>query len=297
MLDMKLETLITVASQKSFTKAAQVLCLTQPAVSHHIKELEEELGHKLIHRVKGTLLLTREGDIAVNYAKRLKALYEKMKAEMDDEDKNPTKLRIGITHTAESNAIPLSLAKYSSESGDMSITIITNTLKKLYAKLENYELDLAIADGKPDNPNLNSFMLDTDYLVCVMSNNNPLARKSMIRLSDLKKEKMILRLPSSASRVYFESMLANLGESLSNFNVIMQVDNIATIKDLIRKDFGVSILAKSTCQDEIQKGKITVLPIENMSMVRETNIIYNKDFTHIDILNEIAKVYHEVVGK
>ena len=74
-----------------------------------------------------------------------------------------------------------------------------------------------------------------------------------------------------------------------------EVDNIATIKDLIRKDLGVSILPRSACLDELRKGKIAALPVENLSMVRETRIVYNKDFTHTDMLNEIIKTYGSTV--
>lgn len=105
---------------------------------------------------------------------------------------------------------------------------------------------------------------------------------------------MIMRLPSSATRLLFEATLESLDDSIDNFNVILEVDNIATIKDLIRKDLGVSILAKSACMNEIKKGKLTALPIENLSMVRETNIVYNKDFSHIDILKDITKIYHDI---
>ena len=70
---------------------------------------------------------------------------------------------------------------------------------------------------------------------------------------------------------------------------------MATIKDLIRRDFGVSILARSVCLDELKKGKITVLPVENLSMMREINIAYNSDFTQFDILHDIMKVYNETL--
>ena len=71
------------------------------------------------------------------------------------------------------------------------------------------------------------------------------------------------------------------------------MDNVATIKDLIRKDLGVSILPKSVCMDELRKGKITALPIENLSMVRETNIVYNKDFARIDLIRDFVELYKE----
>ena len=165
----------------------------------------------------------------------------------------------------------------------------------LYDMLENYELDLAIVDGAYDDPRFFSMLLDTDYLTCVMSVDNPLARKGAVTLAELRRQKMILRTPASATRTLFESALESNGESIQSFDVTLEVDNIATIKDLIRKDLGVSILPRSACLDELRKGKIAALPVENLSMVRETRIVYNKDFTHTDMLNEIIKTYGSTV--
>ena len=115
----------------------------------------------------------------------------------------------------------------------------------------------------------------------------------MITINDLKKEKMILRLPDSATRIMFDSTLNTINESIDNFNVILEVDNIATIKDLVRKNLGVSILARSACLDEIKKDKLCAVTIENLSMIRETNIVYNKLFNYTNILQTIYKTYTE----
>lgn len=294
MLDVKVTSLLAVAQTGSFTKAAQQLSLTQPAVSHHINQLEKELGAKLFIRGKGALLLTPEGEIAIKYAKRMYALYDKLKDSIADAGKYLTKLRIGITHTAESNIVAEVLAKFSNENPGVIITVITDTINNLYAMLENYELDLAIVEGKPVNPKLNSLMLDTDYLVCVSSVENPLSKKAMVTLQDLQKEKMILRLPKSGTVNLFMSHLASINKDIDNFNIILEVDNIATIKDLIRKNLGISILPISTCMDELRKGKIAALPIENLSMVRETNIVYQKDFSHTAILQDIMQLYRQI---
>ena len=295
MIDIKTETLIKVSEQRNFTKAAEQLSLTQPAVSHHISQLEKELGAQLFIRNKGALMLTREGEIALKYAKKLKSMYAKMKTEISDCKTNISKIRIGVTHTSESNLVIEALAKCSNEDQSLSMTIITDTIKNLYDMLENFEIDIAIVEGKINNPDFNSLMLDTDYLVCAMSNNNPLSSHSMITIGELKKQRLILRLPSSATRLLFASTLESMNESIDNFDITLEVDNIATIKDLIRKDLGVSILPRSACIDELRKGKITVLPIENLSMIRETNIVYHKSFSHVDVLQNIARLYGETV--
>ncbi len=293
LLDIKLTTLLTVAEERNFTKAAEKLSLTQPAVSHHISQLEDELGVKLFLRGKGEFKPTAEGETVLRYARRMNAMYSKMISEISDGGNHMMRIRIGITHTAESNQITEALAKYGSRNRQMSITIITDTIKNLYSMLESYELDLAIVENRPNNPEFNCLLLDTDYLVCVLSNSHPLSSKSMVTLNDLKNEQMILRLPTSATRMLFEAALMGVGESIDSFNVTLEVDNIATIKDLIRKELGISILPKSACMDEFKKGKIQALPIENLSMLRETNIVYNRDFSNTDVLRDIVGFYHE----
>ena len=293
MLDSRLETLLQVAEDGNFTRAAQALSLTQPAVSHHIRQLEEELGAPLFVRGRGALRLTPEGEIAVKYARRFKAMSAKMKTELENAEKNATRLRVGVTHTAESNLTSEALAKCSSRNEHLSITILTDTIKNLYDMLENYEIDLAIVEGTLPNPALRSLMLDTDYLVCAMSVENPLSRNAMVTLGELRSERMILRLPTSATRMLFESTLESIGENIASFNVSIEVDNIATIKDLVRKNLGVSILPKSACMDELRKGKIAALPIENLTMARETKLVYKKDFARPDILQEITRMYQE----
>lgn len=87
MISAKMQTLLMVAELQNFTKAAQALSMTQPAVSHHIKQLEEELGAPLFIRGKNGLLLTPQGEIAIQYARRIKALDEKMRLELQNAEK------------------------------------------------------------------------------------------------------------------------------------------------------------------------------------------------------------------
>ncbi|MCH3962116.1 MAG: LysR family transcriptional regulator [Solobacterium sp.] len=293
MLDIKAQTLMTVAETGNYTKAAARLNLTQPAVSHHIQLLEKELHAKLFVYRHGEMKLTPEGEIALKCARRMKALYENLQYEITDAEKHQTKVRVGITHTAESNLVAEVLAKYTNENPGMIIQIATHTINILYSMLDNYELDLAIVEGRPTNPNMRSLLLGTDYLVCVVPINHPLASKSMVTLDDLKKENLILRSAKSSTRNLFNSGLISLNESIDDFNVILEVDNIATIKDLIIKNFGISILANSTCIEEVRRKKIVALPVENLSMIREINIVYQKDFEHMEMLSSLMSLYQQ----
>lgn len=294
LLDDKLETFIAVCEVKNFTKAGEMLGLTQPAVSQHIKKLEEELDTQIFLRKKGEITLSQEGEIALLYAKRMHALQDKMRDKIKSAKANIRKIRIGITHTQESGYMIEALSKMALAYENLNITFITDTIKNLYAMLENFELDVLIIEEKPSNPDFNFMVLDTDMLTCMVSIQNPLAQKQAITLNELKKQHLILRLPTSATRVKFASSLEAIGESIDNFDVVIEVDSIATIKNLVKKDIGVSILSKGACVKELQKKSLVALPIENLSMTRETTIVYHKTFNHVEIIERIAAAYHDI---
>ena len=293
MLDPKLYSLLAVKATGNFTRAAEQLSLTQPAVSQHVRALEQELGVRIFDRVNNAVKLTHEGEIVVKYAKRMMALQENMKGELTNEKLQIASLTVGITHTAESNAIAEALARYVQRHENVTVKVITGAADKLCGMLKNYEIDLAIIEGKKPDPSLNYLMLDTDNLVLITSPDHRLAKKNSVTISDLKKERLILRLPTSTTRKLFVSALECSGMSLNEFNVVLEMDSVATIKDLIRRDFGVSVLARSACMDEISKRKLVALPIETIPMMMETNLVYAPDFDHPDLLKEIMRCYNE----
>ena len=295
MLDPKIYSLLQVYECGSFMAAAKKLSITQPAVSHHIKALEQELHVTIFERRNGKVTLTCEGEEVIKCAKKMQGLYQNLRQDLRDSKKLVSHLTIGVTHTAESNPIAEALASYCAQNDHIIIKMITGTIKNLYSKLKTYEIDLAIVEGRITDPGIRYLLMDTDYLVLAVSVNHPYAKRGMITLSELKKERMILRLPNSGTRNLFTAHLESNNMSLSEFNVILELDNIATIKDLIRRDLGVSILPKSVCLDELKKKKMVVLPVENLSMVREINIAYQSDFTQMDVLHDIVKSYRETL--
>ena len=294
MIDRKVASLLAVADEQNFTKAAERLSLTQPAISQHIRHLEEELGVQLFIRGKGAVRPTEAGKTVILYARRFITLFERMNITLQDQEKQMTRLRVGVTHTAESNIVAEVLAEYGNLNPGIVITILTDSIKNLYDRLNDYDLDIAIVEGVTTIPSFGFILLDTDYLVCAMSNEHRLAKQPMVTLSDLQRERMILRRAGSATMNLFMASLESLNRSIDEFHVILEVDNIATIKDLVRKNLGISILPKSTCMDEVSKGKMTVLPIENMSMIRETKIVYSKDFSHPHILSDLTELYANI---
>ena len=289
--DEKLQTFITLSETKSFTKTGELTGLTQPAVTSQIKRLEEELNCTLFLRKKSEMTLSDEGEVALLYAKRLRAVAEKMRDRIRTAKSEIKKFRIGITHTQENGFMIDAMSRLIKENDKLNITLIADDIKNLYTMLENFELDMAVLEGKPANKSFNFTVIDTDMLTLVASKDSVLAKKSTVSLSELKKQNLILRLPNSATREKFASSLEVIGESLDEFNVVIEVDSVSTIKNLVRKNAGVTVMSKSACLKEVNKGSLVSLPIENLSMIRETAIVYDKSFSHPEIVDEIAKSY------
>lgn len=297
MLNQKLYTLLAVSETKNITQAAEKLNLTQPAVSQHIKALEQEFSTKIFNRTDSGLKITEDGKLIVKFAKRADALYQALVEDLKDSKKRVKHFTIGVTQSAEMGMIAEILATLCAEKKGTNITLISDTIINLYSKLKNYMIDFAIIDGRMQNPGFNSVLLATDNLMLVVSNKHPFAKKSIVTLDELKKENLILRPSTSGTRQLFESHLKSNNESIDNFNILMEIDSVNTIKGLVKHGFGVSILAKSLLTSDIAKGKLKAVPIANLSMIREINIIYPKSFDSMEILNDITRLYLEQTQK
>ena len=296
MVNPKLTTLLIVSETLNISKAAKLLNLTQPAVSQHLKSLETEFNAKIFVRGANGMKITPEGEIILKYARRINALYQSLPIAIEDYKHGFKRLNVGVTQTAELSGITELFANYGGAKAGTRIKIISDTINNLYMMLKFYELDLIIVEGKIKDKGFNSILLDTDYLVLAVSNMNPLSKKSMVTLDELKREKLILRLPESGTRTLFEAHLKSNNYALDEFNVILEVDQTAIIKDLVKRNFGVAVLARSVCRKDVRENKFKLIPIQNLSMMREINLVYHKDFDP-DTLSDITALYKKMTGE
>lgn len=293
MLDGKVNTLLTLVSAGSYTRAAQMLSLTQPAVSHQMRLLEEEYGIRLFCSGRKTLKLTPDGEILVKYAQRLVALDAKARRAIDDARRSIRRFTVGITTTLGEYLVSQIFSNYCSEHPEVSINIVTDSINNIYEMLSLGQVDLAIVEGGLTREKYISVLLDTDYLCLVVGPNHPFAHRKSVSLPELKKERFILRSSSAGTRTLFEAHLRRMNEDISAFNIIIETDNITTIKELVNSGIGVTIMAHSACREEAASGRLVLVPIENMNMPREINMVYHQDFRHTEVLEEIMRIYRE----
>lgn len=292
MLDFKLESLLSVYQEKNFTKAARKLSLTQPSVSSHIQMLERELGHTLCIRGGQEIRFTPEGELTVKAAKELKEIYRSMLEEIETDRRSLVRLKLGVTRALESdNNLAFALAQYLEKQPNSVLEIKSDTVASLYDGLKNYELDFLVIDVPPvDNTLFTSKLIATDSLECFVSSQSSLAHNPYVTLEQLKKLPLVLWLPTSTNRIIFENALNKAGENLKNFNIILETDSISTIKLLVSRDEGVSIVPRKQGQ---HRKKYTCIPIENMPIPREIYMVYQKDFMYKAISREFQRILKE----
>jgi len=265
--------------------------MSQPNVSYQIKALEKEYNLKIYINNKRSITITKQGEILAKYAEGLIEQDKQARLEIENSKIGRSSIVVGITPTAEETMVPQIFAKYAQLNPDVHIKIVSHNINHIYTYINNFSIDLGLIEGQISNSKLESLLLDTDFLVLAVSPKNKLAKKNSVTLSELKQQNLILRLSHSGTRQLFESSLLANNETIDNYNVTMEIDNINTIKELVSNDYGATVIANSSCVDEANRGKIVLIPIEKMSMVREINLIYRKDFSNLKLLTDIQQIY------
>lgn len=289
--DPRLITLLCVVKEGGYTAAARALALSQPAVSYHIRGLEQKLSIKIFYRNTKKLILTPEGKILVKYATRLQNISENAMRALSESRGQLRHFTVGVTPTCGETLIGRVFTAYSSAHPHTNISLVTGTLEQLCDQLTSYELDLAIVEGSVSPKHCHAELLDMDYLCVVMSPKHRLAHHSAITLEELKQESLILRREEAGTRRLFESALTGHLEDIRNFDVRLEMDSITAIKELVEDQLGVTVMAHSACREETAAGKLVAVPIEGMRMIREINILCQDDFDHPEVLEEIRKIY------
>lgn len=288
MIDTRLDTFMTVVKTKNYTKAAQILNLTQPAVSQQIKYLENYYNVELIKKANKTIYLTKEGDILYNYAQKMKVLNRALKSEI----KNNSSLRkvhnVGATMTTGEYVMPYILGDYKKDYPNTDIILSVDNTKSIIEKLQDGEIELALIEGYFDKEKFKYIKLKDDELVLAVSPKHEFASRTEVELEEVIKGNLILREKGSGTRDIFERKISEFGYGIENMNVYMQIRSINAIKSLVESNLGYTIISKEAIKREVDLKFIKIVSIKNIKIKREFNFIY-KTSSFLDFINSFIK--------
>ncbi len=277
MIDSRLNTFLTLASIKNFTKTGELLNLTQPAVSQHIKFLEKMLEVKLIEKKGRNVLLTQEGEILLNYGRQMQMLSKNLMRELGNKNKIVKKYNVGATMTIGEYVLPYILGEYKCLYKNVDIILNVDNTRNVLKKLMLREIDLALVEGPFDKKKFLNRKLKDDELIFVSSPKNPLSQKKRIDMEEILKGNLILRESGSGTREIFEDKVVQLGYDLKDMHVYMEIGSINAIKSLVESNLGYTIISREAVKRELQIGSMVTVPMKNVSINREFNFVYMKE--------------------
>ncbi|HPF21613.1 MAG TPA: LysR family transcriptional regulator [Syntrophomonas sp.] len=275
----QLEIIPVIAETKSFSKAARLLHLSQPAISSKVQAMEDYYKVKFFNRTAQGVTLTEAGKVVLAYADRLISLHQSMDTDLQQiNDLYCSSLSIGASCTAGNFAMPCSIqafkAKYPASRIKLDIDNTNATLKKLL----NKEIDVAVVEGQINFPGVVSQFLDRRELVLVFPNTDAFKCRKEIRLRDLKEKPFVMREKGAAIPAILKSTFSDLGYDLYEFNIVSEMNSIHSVKAAVEGGMGVSIVPRIAVTKELNAGALKEVKIKEIEeLFLDVNLVYRAD--------------------
>ena len=270
----------------SFTKAAESLHMTQPAVTFQIRQLEEYLNTRLFDRTHNRINLTEAGELVKRYADNIILLYR----EMDNEVRTLTgdvqgPLIVGASTTIGEYFIPAVIGAYQSSFPDVKVRLNVANTNGIIHMVENNLIDIGIVEGPVNNKNLITDIVWDDELVVVCPIAHELANQSSIDVDDLRAHSFISREEGSGTREVVENYLSENGQTIDNLNIIMEFGSPESIKNAVAAGLGISILSIATMEKELALNSLKAIPLAQ-PIRRPFSIVYQRQKFRLRAMDE-----------
>ena len=263
----------TVAEHQSYTLAAKVLFLTQPAVSMQIKQLEDYVGLPLFERVGKQVALTEAGRELLVYAESVMQLLDEAKLMMD-ELKGVERGRLHLTMASTANYFaPQLIAAFKREFPKAEIILDVTNRSGLVDAVEHNHTDMAIMGKPPSGHHLQGIPFMDNPLVVIAAPSHPLVQQQPILLSDLADEPFIVREPASGTRIATERFFHQHGLELI---AGMEMNRSEAIKQAVMAELGLGIVSLHTIEMELALQRLVVLEVEDFPIMRQWHIVYRE---------------------
>ena len=269
MLDQKLQTFLTVVELRSYTLAAQALHITQPAVSQHIRKLEEHYGTQFIDFTGHQLSLTQAGELLYRYAAFQAANENRLLEQLSQSTQT---LRVGATLSIADYYLPPLLAPFLAQTFRPLILHVGNTEEMLSACVRG-ELDCALIEGIFHDDDFCSHIFHAARFLPVAAADHPLSHREH-RLAELFCYPLILREPGSGTRAILENRLFQSGCSPRSFSSVLECGSFRMIKELLKKTHAVSFMYEQVAAEEVEAGSLTYLHLSDWQILRPLYFVY-----------------------
>jgi LysR family transcriptional regulator, transcriptional activator of the cysJI operon len=274
MFDFRLKVFHTVAKRLNFTKAADELCITQPAVSKHIQEIENYFKIKLFDRNGTKIKLTEAGDTLLQYTNQLFGIYSNLEFELNTlNQRHKGKLRIGASTTIAQYVLPPLLAAFHKKFVDINVTLMINNTEQIELALQNKDIDFGIIEGQSRNALFKYTEFLKDEIMLVANINHPAAKKEKIQLAELLKTPLLLREPGSGTLEVIAHTLKPLDVKISQLNTEMQLGSTESIKSYLLHSDCMAFLSIYSISKELKNKEVAIIDVKGLNIERNFHFI------------------------
>lgn len=283
----QLEVFLAVAQERSFSRAAEALHRTQPAVSQAIRRLETELGESLFDRSSKDGTLTAAGRVLLDFSQQMLNLRQHAHAAIRElRDLHRGKLSLGANEYTVMSLLRL-IPVFRARHPHIKIEVKRSLASRIPGEIIGRDVEIGVVSFKPNDPAIKSLAIDVDELALVVAPGHPLTRQKIVSVRDLGAEAFIAHnVPSP----YREKVIKTFAHARTPLNISMEMPTLESIKRLVEQGMGIALIPRLAAQIEIERNQLVGLVVREMKFERRLHLIYRKGAT----LSHAAKAFLRV---
>jgi len=272
MLSTRHEIFIEVAATLSFSKAAEILFISQPAISKHMKALEAFYKTTLFERKGNAIQLTKGGHLLLARLKEAKKIQDQLEFELStlkDQLKAKGQLKLGASTTVALYIIPKILSAFHQKYPEVKISLLNRNTDTITKALLDQDIDIGIVEGKKKNSAILYQPFITDEVVAVCSAKSPIAKKRTLTVQEITNYPVVLREQGSGTLAALKYNLEKNGIKLSDLKVSVRLAGTEALKNFLREDNCLGFLPRGSVLKELRDGDLVAIKIEKFQIIRD----------------------------
>jgi DNA-binding transcriptional LysR family regulator len=275
MADFRLTVFYTVAKRLSFSKAAEELYISQPAITKHVRELEQQYNNKLFERKGNKIELTQAGETLLNHTETILNMYRSMDFDMNSLlQKHKGLLNLGASTTISQYIIAPILAGFKRKFDEIELKLLTGNTEQIERAIIDKEIELGIVEGRSKNQEISYTDFIKDEIVLVCHKNHPLAKTSEIDPAELPSYQFIIREQGSGTRQVVDHSLKTIGLRTADLPIEIQLGNTESIKSYLMHSSAVAFLSIHSISQELLNGELRIIEIKGLRITRNFYLIH-----------------------
>lgn len=295
-MDHRIETFLSVVQHRSYTKAAEELHITQPAVSQHIRHLEKKYGVKLFCLEGKRLHLTDEGVLLATTMKRIRNDERAMERRMHLAASGRRRMVFGVTKTIGEFVILNIVAAFVKRHPETDIRMVSGNTQELLAAIDEGEIDFALVEGYFDKDRYACEFFGEEEFIAA-AGRDYVFRGSGEGLEELLKERLIVREPGSGTREILERYLAFYGLTAEDFEHTIETGQMRAVIGLLERGAGISFLYRIAVRRELAAGTVRELPLGTNPLTHRFMFVWQRESAFQDEYLALSREFKEIGGR